>query len=60
MTDTIIGVLQAQKPWGKLLGKVMAARKDYHTACRTEKSTANQENNAKGDSTVSQDSVSIG
>ncbi|XP_025085422.1 protein kinase C and casein kinase substrate in neurons protein 1-like isoform X2 [Pomacea canaliculata] len=48
---------KAQKPWGKLLGKVMAARKDYHTACRTEKSTANQENNAKGDSTVSQDSV---
>ena len=50
--------LQAQKPWGKRLQKVLAARKEYHTACRTEKSTANQENNARGDASVSPDSVS--
>lgn len=35
----------------------MAAKKDYHAACRSEKSTANQENNARGDSAVSPDQV---
>ncbi|KAK7480395.1 hypothetical protein BaRGS_00028314 [Batillaria attramentaria] len=48
---------EAQKPWGKRLGKVLTARKEYHTACRTEKSTANQENNARGDSAQSADNL---
>lgn len=49
--------LQAQKPWEKKYTKLMAAKKDYHAACRSEKSTANQENNARGDSAVSPDQV---
>ena len=48
---------QAQKPWEKKYTKLMAAKKDYHAACRSEKSTANQENNARGDSAVSPDQV---
>lgn len=35
----------------------MQAKKEYHAACRSEKSTANQENNARGDSAVSPDQV---
>ena len=50
-------LLQAQKPWEKKYNKVMNAKKDYHTACRQEKSTANQENNARGDSSFSPDQV---
>ncbi|XP_044748476.1 protein kinase C and casein kinase substrate in neurons protein 1 isoform X3 [Coccinella septempunctata] len=46
---------KAQKPWVKLLQKVDKAKNDYHTACKTEKSAINQERNAAGDSSLSQD-----
>lgn len=48
---------KAQKPWAKLLQKVDKAKTDYHTACKTEKSAANQERNAAGDSSFSADQV---
>ncbi|XP_050307919.1 protein kinase C and casein kinase substrate in neurons protein 1 isoform X2 [Anthonomus grandis grandis] len=48
---------KAQKPWVKLLQKVEKARTDYHTACKTEKSAANQERNAAGDTSFSADQV---
>ncbi|XP_071056806.1 protein kinase C and casein kinase substrate in neurons protein 1 isoform X3 [Onthophagus taurus] len=46
---------KAQKPWVKYLQKVDKAKSDYHTACKTEKSATNQERNATGDSSISQD-----
>ncbi|OWF51969.1 protein kinase C and casein kinase substrate in neurons protein 2-like isoform X2 [Mizuhopecten yessoensis] len=51
------GFKKAQKPWEKKYTKLQAAKKEYHTACRNEKTTANQENNARGDSAVSQDQL---
>lgn len=48
---------KAQKPWSKLLQKVEKAKQDYHTSCKTEKSAANQERNASGDSSFSADQV---
>ncbi|XP_018336704.1 protein kinase C and casein kinase substrate in neurons protein 1 isoform X2 [Agrilus planipennis] len=48
---------KAQKPWSKLLQKVDKAKSDYHTACKTERSAANQERNANGDPSVSADQV---
>ena len=50
-------VFQAQKTWAKKLAKVQKAKKDYHTACKLEKTAIHQENNARGDSGVSPDQV---
>ncbi|XP_034247135.1 protein kinase C and casein kinase substrate in neurons protein 1 isoform X3 [Thrips palmi] len=50
---------KAQKPWSKLLQKVNKAKQDYHTACKTEKSAANQERNASGDSSLSPDQRAV-
>jgi len=50
--------MQAQKPWEKKYTKVMQNRKEYHTACKAEKSTANQVNNLRSDDSVAIDSVS--
>jgi hypothetical protein len=50
---------KAQKPWAKLLSKVDKAKADYHNACKTEKSATNQERNATGDSSLSQDQVGV-
>jgi len=48
---------KAQKPWAKLLQKVNKAKQDYHNACKAEKSAANQERNASGDTSISPDQV---
>ncbi|XP_026467164.1 protein kinase C and casein kinase substrate in neurons protein 1 isoform X2 [Ctenocephalides felis] len=48
---------KAQKPWSKHLAKVQRARADYHMACKTERSAANQERNASGDSSLSPDQI---
>lgn len=48
---------KAQKPWAKLLTKVNKAKADYHNACKAEKTAVNQERNASGDSTLSQDQL---
>lgn len=50
---------KAQKPWAKLLAKVDKAKSDFHTSCKTEKSASNQERNASGDSSFSQDQVCL-
>ncbi|XP_059061008.1 protein kinase C and casein kinase substrate in neurons protein 2 isoform X2 [Achroia grisella] len=46
---------KAQKPWAKLLQKVERTRLEYHTACKQERTAQNQERNASGDSSLSQD-----
>lgn len=48
---------KAQKPWEKLLAKVNKTKADYHGACKAEKSAANQERNASGDTSISPDQV---
>ncbi|XP_064634663.1 protein kinase C and casein kinase substrate in neurons protein 1-like isoform X2 [Lineus longissimus] len=48
---------RAQKPWAKKLSKVVKGRKDYHSACKTEKSARLQKMNAEGDSSISPEQV---
>lgn len=50
---------KAQKPWAKILAKVEKCKADYHSACKTEKTAANQERNANSDSSMSQDQVCV-
>lgn len=48
---------KAQKPWAKLYAKVDKTKKDYHTACKAEKTAIQQDKNAQNDSGVSQDQL---
>ena len=50
---------KAQKPWSKLLLKVNKTKAEYHAACKAEKTAVNIERNAGGDSSLSQDHVSL-
>ena len=48
---------KAQKNWAKIYEKTNKAKIDYHNACKAERSAQNQERNASGDSSLSQDQV---
>jgi hypothetical protein len=48
---------KAQKPWAKLYTKVGKSRKEYHAACKAERSAINQEKNAQNDTSVSQEQL---
>lgn len=46
---------KAQKPWMKLYMKADKAKKDYHAACKAERTAINQDKNAQSDTSISQD-----
>lgn len=48
---------RVQKPWAKALDRVQKCKQDYHVACKTEKTLANQERNAQSDRSISPDQV---
>lgn len=48
---------KAQKPWVKVLTKVNKTKQDYHNACKSERSAANQERNAGADNALSPEQV---
>ncbi|CAD5234786.1 unnamed protein product [Bursaphelenchus xylophilus] len=48
---------KAQRPWKKLFEKMESCKKAYYTACRTEKSTAIQLVNLKGDASTANEST---
>ncbi|CAD5229031.1 unnamed protein product [Bursaphelenchus okinawaensis] len=48
---------KAQRPWKKLYDKMENCRKAYYTACRSEKSTAIQLVNMKGDASTANEST---
>jgi len=50
-------LLQVQKPWSKRYARVMKSKKDYHLACKMERTATNQENNARNSSEFSADQV---
>ncbi|ESN92589.1 hypothetical protein HELRODRAFT_156082 [Helobdella robusta] len=48
---------RAQKPWSKKLSKVIKCKKDYHNACKLERTAINQETNAKNNTEISLDQL---
>lgn len=48
---------KAQKPWAKYLAKVEKCKAEYHSACKSVRTAANQERNANSDSSLSQDQL---
>jgi hypothetical protein len=48
---------RVQKPWAKALDRVNKCKHDYHSACKNERTLANQERNASSDSSFSPDQL---
>ncbi|KAL1232286.1 Protein kinase C and casein kinase substrate in neurons protein [Trichinella spiralis] len=49
--------LTAQKPWAKLYGKILKAKREYFSSSRMERSAENQEKNAAGNPEMSREQV---
>ncbi|OUC41369.1 hypothetical protein D917_00431 [Trichinella nativa] len=48
---------RAQKPWAKLYGKILKAKREYFSSSRMERSAENQEKNAAGNPEMSREQV---